>query len=714
MVSTIPSDNPRRLGRTLNWPLATVLALAGASTAVIVGSAGTAAAAATPAPPSTSPVVTTNYPSAALQAWVGSGVSTVDLPVPRGLTPTILTGRLTAQIGGSSLQAEVLVGDRVVADVHGGSRTLHAVVSASDLSTADGGSPLVLPVSVKVVDATGSWARCIDADVSVALKNLSLTLSGVATSPTTVASFFDSTVTDVSVMLPRSATVAGAAELAQAGLQAVASLTHRYGDSGTGDARVRLVVGDPAPTLQTLGHRVLRLLPAAGSVVTGISTVAGVPTLTMSGSPTALASAVTALASEQIALGDSARTDGLTATMSSSASLSSTLAGLGSSKNVRLSGYGQSSSYLGVHQAQFGGAIASAQLHLVGTATPAPQGAQARLSIYWNDYLLASTPTNLSARINMNVSIPASQIQRDNGLTLRLDALPDRGDCRAGGLPIEVDIDGTRSTISAVRGQSLGAGFQRFPQVLSGHLPVAFGAGDESSTLLEQAAHYVAALQAITTVPLDVRTVSAAAFVSGSARSQSGLLVGATPDQVTRLKAPLRLAAFRQINQSASPFGVSINGAFAALEAFRSGSRDVLLAAGWSPSGNRVPDVVTLMDQLATVADSVGSGWSGLSKSLVVATPGAVRPSQMDAGSLVPQDVIVREHSVIPSGVWYGGAILALLGLARMATVRRRLRRVRRYVDVEQNEQNASSSPGTGGAHRAFERGPGPQSGLSR
>jgi hypothetical protein len=189
------------------------------------------------------------------------------------------------------------------------------------------------------------------------------------------------------------------------------------------------VIGDPATTAHPLGHRVLRLRDGAGNVRTAISVVGGVPTLTMTGPPLQLASAVRAFDSDQIALGASGETVGLTADPVQPG-LTESFTQLGSGTPIRLAGYGQSSVYVGVYQAQFGGPISAAAVHLVGTASPIPAGAQARLSAYRDGYLLAATAIRQGTAqpVALTFSVPSSQMQRDNGLTIRFDASPDRGD----------------------------------------------------------------------------------------------------------------------------------------------------------------------------------------------------------------------------------------------------------------------------------------------
>ena len=274
------------------------------------------AATAAPAGTDTRGLTAISYRGASGQASLGGGDATVVLPVPSGLTPRNVTARIRSSLT-ATLQADVLVGGRVVAHVAAGAHTVRAVVEPGDLDAVQGGS--IVRLSVRVTDPGGHWTRCTDPAQNVTVDDVTMALAGTAHTPASVATFFDSSVTDIAVELPEASTVTGLGGLAEAGLQAVASLVHRYGAAGSRAAAVRLVVGDPPTPSTSVGHRVLRLLPGTGTVSTDISTAAGIPTLTMTGAAAQLSSAVQGFDQDQIALGTAARTTGLTAVTTATA-----------------------------------------------------------------------------------------------------------------------------------------------------------------------------------------------------------------------------------------------------------------------------------------------------------------------------------------------------------------------------------------------------------
>ena len=210
-----------------------------------------------------------------------------------------------------------------------------------------------------------------------------------------------------------------------------------------------------------------------------------------------------------------------------SGALTVSLADLGRSR-VSLGGYGTSTADLGIAQSAFGRSVASARLHLVGTHSVLPKDAAATLEVRWNDYLVAAVDLSTTRDVfTIDADIPASVLQSDNGVQLALHAVPAGGRCERdlAALPFTVDLDGRRSTVTAAPGTGETVGFQRFPQVLSGTLPIGLrGNGAERSANAVRAASIVAALARAARSPLDVRVVDADTLIEGG---QSGIVVGA-------------------------------------------------------------------------------------------------------------------------------------------------------------------------------------------
>ncbi|MTD15852.1 hypothetical protein GIS00_18105 [Nakamurella sp. YIM 132087] len=648
-----------------------------------------------------------SYPTS-LSANLGGGTTSLAVPVAAGLTPTRLTATVTPGYD-TALQTVVSVGDRIVATVAGTApKAIDVPLVAGDLGT-DG-----LLLSLAVTPQTGV-AVCADPNSFATLDGIAVDTTGTATAPTTVAGFFDDSVDRITVVVPEGTAPDGADGLGAAALQAVAALSHRYGRIGTNTAVVDLAVGGAdvaggngtvietgtriAPGGETAtdapavasNPRVVALTAGTGDVTTVVGETSGVPTMTFTGPAAGLLAAVRALDTDALVLADGDSTIGLAGdTMTASQAVAS-LDDLTGQSVITLSGYGRHTSYVGVRQAAFGGPVSSAKVHLEATTTALADSTQARLSVYWNDYLLSSSMIGAGEPIRLDLEVPADRMQRDNGLVLQLDALPSAAGCTDNGLPVQITVDGAGSFVEASGGQTLPAGFGRFPQALAGSLPVAFGSTDATS--LPLAGHYVSALQGGSPVSLQVAVVPADALISGDRSSASGLLIGATPEQVNAAGAPLRVGQFRQLGGTA-PLTVGSNTPVATVQAFQSGSRDLVMTAAWAPSGTPTDNLSTaLADRVdgvtgaeAVDGDAAGqsrpNGWADLGSDLLIATAAGI--DSIDSNALAPQAQILVEHSGIPWWVWVlvGGVLLVAFARWRI-TVRRRAA-VARYLDEEQ------------------------------
>ena len=622
------------------------------------------------------------YGDQVMSATLGGGAAVTSLRVPAGLTPSRLHGMMTTTLQ-SGEAAQLMVGHRVIARAETSATSPFDVeLTDADVVTAGSGHSIALSVQVLPQNA----AVCATPTDTVVVNGLSVDFTGVQSAPTTVSTFFDATVSRIHVLVPSGSAVAGVDGAAAAGLSAVATLVHRFGLPGTRTATVDLSAGSAvaprAGSDRPAEERVLRLVPGNDPVIAQLGTVGGVPELTLTGSKAGLAGAVLGFGAADVVLADGPRVAQLAGSIAPSGAPTKTLAALTGSPMMTLTGFGVSSAYVGVSQSLFGGPVRSVSLHVAGVSAVLPALSQARLSVSWNGYLLASKLLGGGDPLAFDAVVPAALIQRDNSLTFRLDASAGPVACTVGGVAPEVDIDATASTVGTSPGQLLKSGFGRFPQALGGVLTVGFGGGNQPTDgLLSVAGHYVSALQGATATALSVVPVDGASIVSGSMDSSAALLLDPSDAQLETLSAPLRLGEFRQVGGSQIPFGVAVPSPFAVLEAFESSSRDVLVAGAWAPSTEDGPAAVELMGKLAVAADSVtagavdpGSGavgWAALSGDLLV-TSAVMAPTLLDSLALAPQMAVVSDRSGISGWVWVVVGVLLLILLASSLAHRRR------------------------------------------
>ncbi|MEU4744843.1 hypothetical protein AB0G02_30880, partial [Actinosynnema sp. NPDC023658] len=615
----------------------------------------------------------------------------VRIPVPAGLTPTEVHGRLLFDSDATG-RVEVLTHDHVVATAGKAADQrelpLRFPVTAADVEDGHllfslrfltGGVTDPRQVCVRSNEGT---ARFVDAVVE---------LEGAGKPPDTLADFFGASVRAVSVRVPGSPD----ARLREAALAAQAAIVHRY-TPATAVTVTTPSQGDRAAAVRPLDGRVVRLVAGEGDVRTDISAVDGVPTLTLTGDPARLTAATTALGSDLLALADSATTDRLGETGTEPGRTKITLGDLGQPA-PRLAGLGQSEFDVQVSQSHFGAAVDGVRVHLVGRYAQLPPQISAVLSYYWNDRLVDSQVLrNDDTAIDRTITVPRTILTAGNTFTARLDAVPSGNDGGGDGrgfdctgelsyLPVLASFDGNASTVEATRGQPFDPGFRRFPQVLGNVLTVAFGGSEPTEAGLTDAAALVRELQEANHDRFTVRVVDAGELIDSST---PGLLVGATADQVEQLRAPLRMAEFRAIDRRDTDFGVGVDRPFAALQAFEQNGRDLLLLSSWDPGGSSDgPRLASgLVDGIAASED----GWQALAGDLDIKQSLTGPAATIDSNSLVSQPEKVDDLS---SYAWWILAFLALIGLlllAQQLSKRRLRKRAALLVDAQEHDRGPS------------------------
>ncbi|PTL72150.1 hypothetical protein C1I63_04360 [Rathayibacter caricis DSM 15933] len=650
--------------------------------ALAFGTASTAAAADF-VDPVTGAVVQAAATDAALTVTAGAPLQYLTLPIADGVTPTRVLGALEAQEPLTGSLAVVVSGRTVLTLDAATASTLDIPVGPADV--VDG----VLAIGFQLTGATGSTgALCEVQGRSLIVSGLGVVTEGAPAAPTTVGDFFADAVTAVSIVVPDDASD----DLRAAGLSAAASLAARY-PSGTAITVSEESATDGRPDLDAAQGRVVRFEAGDGDVVTALGDEAGVPALVLTGAEADLAAAGAALGSEYAGLASSATTTGLAQKVIPSSSLERTLADFGADR-VALGSGGTAASYTTITQSAFGGPVSSIDLDLVGTHSAIPEGVTATANVYWNDFLIGSSVLGAETAVDMELSVPTGQLASSNGLSVRLSAVRGSdGLCigSADSVPIELFLDGAGSTVTGVRGESAAPGFGRFPQAFGGELAVAFGESATGADALRSAGDLVAALQRVQPDPLAVSVVGIDDFV-GSDRS--GLVVGAGTDEAEELRTPLRLAPFTAIESSRLTYGVGTDAPYAALEAFTTDGRDVVLLGGWSPDGDPTASSVL---QASVAGWAAEEGWLALPGNLAVSGSTAADPVAIDSNEITPQEEVKDDYSSY--AIWFlvAAVVIGLLILLGWLARRRRSRKVAAYVDAQ---ERAAEEP-THGQHAA-------------
>jgi hypothetical protein len=226
---------------------------------------------------------------------------------------------------------------------------------------------------------------------------------------------------------------------------------------------------------------------------------------------------------------------------------------------------------LSIAQADWGRPIGAMKLSIRGSAASQSPGSWALLLLI-NGSPSYSWPLDRDGAFELEVDLSASQLRRDNNITLRLVPAPQlwTPEDQLGRAVIYVD---TTSTLSAQSGQTLQPGFQRFPQTLFPEFQVA-GATTTIANL-QGAAQMVATLQRASRIPLRPTAVPWSVAVTGT---EPLLALAGTTDRFRELAPPVSPEPFRLVGRDGTDILTVEEGVgFSLLQAYSLRGRDLLL-----------------------------------------------------------------------------------------------------------------------------------------
>ncbi len=606
----------------------------------------------------------------------GTGLATASLPMPVGLEPIRVRGTLES-IADNNGTVRIRIGPNYVEldAAKGGDWALTVPANAviDNNLTVEVRNTLVPPPGECVGDST----------TTETIRDIEVGFIGRETPPTTVAGFFSPPVQKVTLVSPDSTEI----PVAEVTLATAGALATRYGSAVPVIPMTQSQFdADPSNLVDTDGpNRIVRIVPTDAKIVSVDVTNPGVPTLTLSGPTDKLADAGAALASVGLGLAAVPSATELSETRSSLVAQTLTLTELGAEKPT-LSGLGRLNYAIPVNQDRFGGPSDAFTIHLEGAHTPVPEGGSAVASILWNDQLVQSQALTDDDQYAADVTVDGSLVRRDNTVTIRIDSSAPAGQCSTdvqplNQQPMQLDVNGSASTIAASAGQTLAAGFTRFPQAFSSQLRVAFGSDGVTPDVLKAACSLVISLQRAAASQLDVSAEDFATFETGE---YAGLVVGATPADANALEAPLRFEQWRTLNAESTDFEVNVDGPFAALEAFETDGRNLLMLGSTSPAADAAP----LMLQIGEEVENGEFGWFGLLDNLVVAQPNA-ELLYLSSGSVIPQATPLAEGRKLPPWWIFLIVLVVVLILVRWWFARRRKKRIAKRIAEVQAAQAA-------------------------
>lgn len=601
--------------------------------------------------------------------------SSFTVHVPPGVTPQAVTAVLT--------MPEVVAGGVVTFAVNGAPRTqvdsalyqkVRIPVTPADV-IADG----TIALSFTSTGPAAAGASCVPAQGTASVRKIELDYAGAETPPTSAADFFPESTPVITVVIPPDSTD----DVITAGLTAVTALSYRYGESGN----VALSTAPPDPSTLTAGSRVVAIGPGQGDgVTTAISADSGVPVLGIAGTGEDLVNAAATLSSDTFGLSGSDAANPSLQSKPRDTATTRTLDDLGVG-SLTITGYGTVAQEFELRQDSFGVPVDSVQLRLQGSHTAFPASSGARLDVRANGSLIGSTTLgDDTTTFSLDARIPAGSIRSVNDIQLVLSSTaPDGSACQPASVPpAELDVDMTASTVKVSHGTGQTRGFQLYPQVFEGTVPVALRADEgRRSTAAINAAALLASLQRAAASPLRVQLMDADAFI---ADDRSGIIVGARAADSEALDAPLKLSSTRLLDRTDAVEEITSQDPYAVLESIDRNERLVLMLGSWAPGDIAAPGALA-----RKVVDAVvNAGWADLDGDLVIADE--ARPAFVTASrSFTPEPEVEEEKSYARWFVLVIGVLLLLLALQVVVAIRRdrRLSREEPETDDEYAEPEA-------------------------
>ncbi|MCU0278384.1 MAG: cellulose biosynthesis cyclic di-GMP-binding regulatory protein BcsB, partial [Candidatus Nanopelagicales bacterium] len=439
----------------------------------------------------------------------GYGTSEVSVAIPEGTEPVSLSTTITSSYSTPG-RLDVLINGRRRASV-----------------PAIGGGPVRLPLDAADVEqgsvivglraALTPDTDCLRDDQATAtMEDPQLVVTGRPVTPTTIADFLKPGPSSYVVAVPAAPSAAEQA----AGLDAALALRYLYGET----ADITLVLGDPPASTRVVEVAQWEQAQNSLAVTEGV--------MRITGSAQNLEQAAVSLADPNIGLLAVESVSDLNgpaqyAPLDGTSSLRA--AGIDS---LTVTGIGAVSRTVTLSQATFGQPVSGLVFDLKGAATPVLPGQQARVNLLWNGELITSRNLTEDARVSARFSIPAPSLRSDNDFTVELEYLPAGGDCSIVPLPGTVEFDTGSSTVTPTFGESVGPGFQRFPQALGARIPVAAAGALRES--LPDLADILTGVVATSPLQYTLELTDAADLVD-----ETGVATGLSPQQAAVLSAPL-------------------------------------------------------------------------------------------------------------------------------------------------------------------------------
>jgi hypothetical protein len=581
-----------------------------------------------------------------------AATATYRLSTPAGEHPVELAGEMTAgaNFGSGYLLVEnaqgiVLRSVPVPAPTSISGQSFFTV-SLAGLTTANGQTPLTLAIR------GGNTPACT-VPPHLTLTSLAVRYAGKPTAPTTIDSFFPSSLGTVTIYT--SPTPTSAEE--QAVTQLATALTVNYGAQSVQLKALPANGATPAAPASPFDRTVVvRQGPAAAVTVTAGS--GGGAILQLTGDATSLPHQASLFASSlaRLAHAKSATVNKPALPTTSTRASSYTFAQLNLS--ATLSVFGSQTVALPIDESQLGAGLSAITVHLIGAYTPiGPQG-EGTLTASVQNIPLANLRLGSSGSFNTTFTIPHELLSRDTVIDLTADYSP--------GIKCEPDTPAMslavypQSYLTVNRSTKLLGGFPSLPESFVKGMDVALQA--DTIAELNAAVQTVTGMQALTSVPLSPQIIPFAQ----AANSRVGTLIITNDAGIKQLgiEPPLGDSANQLSAALPGHPDVTVAGGFAAIESFADPKhgRNVLLittSGGWGQL-NTIFHAIATTGWYSLVGDTYASVAGGTPTDLTIRDSGVSTVTPPPTTSKTWQIIFIASGGVALAvlaflvGLWRG------------------------------------------------------------
>ncbi|MGE2733566.1 hypothetical protein [Mycolicibacterium vaccae] len=518
----------------------------------------------------------------------------VDIPMPSGVTPTVLTGLIGSVVNTTDARLDVLDSRGVtlgVVPIGAEATTIPLSVDISGAQIADGQAALKF-----VLRDRNSSADSCSRPPSLVLSGLASGYSGPAPDPATVAGFLPGYLGGIRIHVGPDPTPAQT----QAALDLVARLTHLYNPVPVPiDVDVTAEVPPPGPDVRVI---TVRDGGEPGVALENPGTPQAL--LAITGTGDELVRQVALFSDERFTLAqtDYARAVSVTDEGAKTTTLQ-TFRQLGMGGDILVQG--AATLYAGFDAGAFGvGSISNARVHLKAHYTPVISGT-ASVTVRSGSTIVATRALDGSGVLDVIGDIRAEAVTSNTGMAMEIRYLPEQ-ECapRNDRLRFTIDPD---STVVVTPGLENRGGFQVLPMAFSPEFDVTL----ETPQQLGWAAQALNLMSQNSRVLLRPRLNALADAVA----SKVGLLAVGSGESLTSAGLAGPLAMRRDTTVDVNGTGViDVNGALGAVQAFTQNDRTVLAITG---SGDWQGVAASL-----SYIRGLPNRWHSLSGDVVAAGPG--------------------------------------------------------------------------------------------